>query len=141
MDEGATTPMNPRDAAAIEGPRTFRWVNDGPDFLYPGWWVLMQYGTFITIPLAALISLLLHRIRLAVELAVAGIGVYVFAKVVKEAFPREGRGPCWRTRGSGASAPRVWASRRAMPPSRRRWPSCSSPTSRGCGDGCSWSWV
>lgn len=68
--------------------RTFRWVNDGPDFLYPGWWVLMQYGTFITIPLATLISLLLHRIRLAVELAVAGIGVYVFAKVVKEAFPR-----------------------------------------------------
>jgi membrane-associated phospholipid phosphatase len=68
--------------------RTFRWVNDAPDFLYPGWWLLMQYGTFITIPLAALISLLLHRIRLAVELAVAGVGVYLFAKVVKEAFPR-----------------------------------------------------
>ncbi len=68
--------------------RTFRWVNEGPDFLYPGWWVLMQYGTFITIPLATLISLLLRRIRLAIELAVAGIGVYLFAKVVKEAFPR-----------------------------------------------------
>ena len=68
--------------------RIFRWVNDGPDFLYPGWWVLMQYGTFITIPLAALISLLLRRVRLAIELAVAGIGVYLFAKVVKEAFPR-----------------------------------------------------
>jgi undecaprenyl-diphosphatase len=68
--------------------RMFRWVNDGPDFLYPPWWALMQYGTFITIPLAALISLLLHRVRLAVELAIAGIGVYLFAKVVKEAFPR-----------------------------------------------------
>lgn len=68
--------------------RTFRWVNEGPDFLYPGWWALMQYGTFITIPLAVLTSLLLRRIRLAIELAVAGIGVYLFAKVVKEAFPR-----------------------------------------------------
>jgi hypothetical protein len=68
--------------------RIFRWVNEGPDSLYPAWWALMQYGTFITIPLATLIALLLRRIRLAVELAVAGIGVYLIAKVVKEAFPR-----------------------------------------------------
>src|SRR5919109_3519013 len=68
--------------------RIFRRVNGAPDVLYPGWWVLMQYGTFITIPLATLICLLLRRIRLAAELAVAGIGVYLFAKVVKEAFPR-----------------------------------------------------
>ena len=68
--------------------RIFRWVNEGPDFLYPPWWALMQYGTFITIPLATLIALLLRRIRLAVELAVAGIGVYLLAKVVKEVFPR-----------------------------------------------------
>jgi undecaprenyl-diphosphatase len=68
--------------------RIFRWVNEGPDFLYWPWWALMQYGTFITIPLATLIALLLRRIRLAVELAVAGIGVYLFAKVVKEAVPR-----------------------------------------------------
>src|SRR5215211_9203201 len=57
--------------------RIFRRVNDGPDFLYPAWWALMQYGTFITIPLATLIALSLRRIRLAVELAVAGIGVYL----------------------------------------------------------------
>ena len=68
--------------------RIFRRVNEGPDFLYWPWWALMQYGTFITIPLATLMALLLRRIRLAVELAVAGIGVYLLAKVVKEAFPR-----------------------------------------------------
>jgi membrane-associated phospholipid phosphatase len=68
--------------------RVFRWVNDAPDFLYPPWWALMQYGTFITIPLATVIALLLRRIWLAVELAVAGIGVYLIAKVVKEAVPR-----------------------------------------------------
>jgi undecaprenyl-diphosphatase len=63
-------------------------VNEGPNFLYPPWWALMQYGTFITIPLATLIAVFMRRIRLAVELAVAGIGVYLFAKVVKEAVPR-----------------------------------------------------
>ena len=68
--------------------RIFHWVNEAPDFLYPASWALMQYGTFITIPLATLIALLLRWIRLAVELGVAGIGVYLLAKVVKEAFPR-----------------------------------------------------
>jgi hypothetical protein len=88
--------------------RIFRWVNDGPDFLYPGWWALMQYGTFITIPLVTLISLLLRRIRLAVELAVAGIGVYLFAKVIKEAFPRGRPGAVLeeaRLRGIGPEGP------------------------------------
>jgi membrane-associated phospholipid phosphatase len=88
--------------------RAFRWVNDGPEFLYPAWWILMQYGTFITIPLASLISLLLRRFLLAVELAVAGVGVYLFAKVLKEAFPRGRPGAVLdeaRLRGIGPEGP------------------------------------
>ena len=52
--------------------RIFRWVNEAPDFLYPPWWALMQYGTFITIPLATLIAVLLRRIRLAGHVGKAG---------------------------------------------------------------------
>jgi membrane-associated phospholipid phosphatase len=88
--------------------RIFRWVNDGPDFLYPAWWALMQYGTFITIPLATLIALSLRRIRLAVELGVAGVGVYLVAKVVKEAVPRGRPGAVLedtRLRGIGSEGP------------------------------------
>jgi membrane-associated phospholipid phosphatase len=48
----------------------------------------MQYGTFITIPVATIIALLFHGVRLAIELGVAGIAVYELAKLAKDAFPR-----------------------------------------------------
>ena len=66
----------------------FRTFNDAPNFLYPVIWPLMQYGTFITIPVATLIASLFHKIRLAVEMAVAGVAVYELAKLAKDAFPR-----------------------------------------------------
>jgi membrane-associated phospholipid phosphatase len=66
----------------------FRFFNDGPDFLYPVLWPLMQYGTFITIPLATVVALVLRRVRLAIEMAAAGVGVYLLAKVAKDLYPR-----------------------------------------------------
>jgi len=66
----------------------FRACNDAPDFLYPVVWPLMQYGTFITIPIATIVALLARRTRLAVEMAAAGVAVYQVAKLAKEAFPR-----------------------------------------------------
>ena len=48
----------------------------------------MQYGTFITIPIATVAALLAHRTRLAVEMAAAGVTVYQVAKLAKDAFPR-----------------------------------------------------
>lgn len=66
----------------------FRVVNQLPGWLYPPAWLLMQYGTFITIPIAALCALLVRRVRLACELLAAGIGVWLLAKVVKDLAPR-----------------------------------------------------
>jgi membrane-associated phospholipid phosphatase len=66
----------------------FRAVNDLPQVLYVAVWPLMQYGTFVTIPLLTLVALAFRRVRLALALAIAGIGVYVIAKVMKEVVDR-----------------------------------------------------
>jgi len=50
--------------------------------------VLNQYGTAITIPIAAIVALAFRRWVLAVCLAISGIGVYVLAKVLKEIVER-----------------------------------------------------
>ena len=66
----------------------FRVFNDAPGFLYPVVWPLMQYGTFITIPTATVVALLFRKVRLAIEMGVAGVAVYGLAKLAKDAFPR-----------------------------------------------------
>ncbi|HET9310829.1 MAG TPA: hypothetical protein VFP41_06355, partial [Actinomycetota bacterium] len=43
----------------------FRAVNDRPQVLYVAVWPLMQYGTFVTIPLLTLVALAFRRVRLA----------------------------------------------------------------------------
>lgn len=63
--------------------RVFRWANDLPDTIRPLVWPLMQFGTFITIPLLTLLAFALRRWRLGVAMAVAGVGVYLLAKLVK----------------------------------------------------------
>jgi undecaprenyl-diphosphatase len=83
----AGSTIEPETASAFEV-AVFRAFNDAPDVLYPVVWPLMQYGTFITIPLATLAALLAHRTRLAVEMAAAGVAVYQVAKLAKDAFPR-----------------------------------------------------
>jgi hypothetical protein len=45
-------------------------------------WPFMQYGTFITIPALALTALQFRRFRLALAIALAGVGVYLVALVV-----------------------------------------------------------
>ena len=49
----------------------------------------MQYGTFITIPVLAVIALALRRVRLAVAFLLSGVGVYVLAIVIKGIVQRE----------------------------------------------------
>jgi undecaprenyl-diphosphatase len=63
--------------------RVFRWANDLPDAIRPLVWPLMQFGTFITIPLLTLVAFAFRRWRLGIAMAVAGVGVYLLAKVVK----------------------------------------------------------
>lgn len=66
----------------------FRAVNGLPDWLYYVVWPFMQYGVFVTIPVAAAIALVVARRRLAVLLAVSGVGIYLAAKVVKDVTTR-----------------------------------------------------
>jgi membrane-associated phospholipid phosphatase len=62
---------------------TFQAINGLPDSIRPYLWVLNQYGTVITVPVAAAVALLFRKWLLAVSLAISGIGVYVLAIVIK----------------------------------------------------------
>jgi undecaprenyl-diphosphatase len=64
--------------------RVFRSVNELPDAIRPAVWPFMQYGTFITIPLLTMIALAFRRWRLAFALAIAGLTVYLLARVVQD---------------------------------------------------------
>ncbi len=66
----------------------FRAVNGLPDWLYYVVWPFMQYGVFVTIPVASTIAWAASRRRLAALLAVSGVGIYVAAKVVKDITTR-----------------------------------------------------
>jgi undecaprenyl-diphosphatase len=83
----AGSTVEPETASAFEV-AVFGAFNDAPDLLYPVVWPLMQYGTFITIPIATVVALLFRKVRLAAEMAVAGVAVYMLAKLAKDAFPR-----------------------------------------------------
>ncbi|MGA9160109.1 MAG: phosphatase PAP2 family protein [Actinomycetota bacterium] len=66
----------------------FRAVNGLPQGLHTLVWPFMQYGTFITIPVLAAIALLFRRFRLALAIALAGVGVYLVALVIKDVVER-----------------------------------------------------
>jgi undecaprenyl-diphosphatase len=68
----------------------FRAVNDLPGGFRGVLWVLNQYGTAVTIPIATAVALAFRRWLLALSLAVTGVGVWVLAKVIKE-FVARGR--------------------------------------------------
>jgi membrane-associated phospholipid phosphatase len=67
---------------------TFVAINGLPDPLYFVIWTFMQYGVFLTIPVLSSVALLLRRIRLAITMAIAGIGVYLLARSIKEVAKR-----------------------------------------------------
>jgi membrane-associated phospholipid phosphatase len=67
---------------------SFHAINGLPGTIRPFVWMLNQYGTAITIPVAALVALLFRKWRMAIALAVSGILVYWLAKVLKEYVAR-----------------------------------------------------
>jgi undecaprenyl-diphosphatase len=75
-------PVHARSITAAETD-AFRLVNDLPSLPFAIVWVPMQLGNFLVVPAAVLVALLARRWRLAGGLALAGVGVYVLAKVVK----------------------------------------------------------
>jgi membrane-associated phospholipid phosphatase len=68
----------------------FRLINDLPSLPFPIVWVPMQLGNLLIVPAAVLAALAFRRWRLAAGLGLAGVGVYVLAKVVKR-FVERGR--------------------------------------------------
>ena len=75
-------PIHRRSLSSLEA-RVFHWINDLPGFLYNPLWAVMQLGNFFVIPLAALIALAFRRIRLALDIALAGVSAWLLAKVLK----------------------------------------------------------
>jgi membrane-associated phospholipid phosphatase len=66
----------------------FQAINGLPGGLRPFLWVLNQYGTAVTIPVATAIALLFRKWLLAMSLAISGLAVYWLAKVIKEYVAR-----------------------------------------------------
>ena len=66
----------------------FQAINGLPDSIRPYLWVLNQYGTAVTIPVAIAAALLFRKWLMALSLAISGVAVYVLAKVIKEYVAR-----------------------------------------------------
>jgi membrane-associated phospholipid phosphatase/predicted Ser/Thr protein kinase len=66
----------------------FRLVNDLPGVLYRPLWLVMQLGNVLVVPVVVGVAAFTRRIRLAVNLAVAGFGCYFLAILVKNLVHR-----------------------------------------------------
>jgi membrane-associated phospholipid phosphatase len=80
-------PLQISSISSVEA-EAFRFVNGWPDFIHPAMWLVMQGGNLLAAALAALVSMAARRIRLSLDLLVAGGGSWLLAKVVKEYFNR-----------------------------------------------------
>lgn len=75
--------------AVAEGPvgrlesNTFRLVNDLPHLLRAPLFVVMQLGSLSAVPVVVVVALVGRRMRLARDLALAGVSAWLLAKVVK----------------------------------------------------------
>jgi undecaprenyl-diphosphatase len=66
----------------------FHAVNGLPGSIRTFLWLLNQYGTVVTIPVATEAALFFRRWFMAVALAISGLTVYLLAKVIKEYVAR-----------------------------------------------------
>jgi undecaprenyl-diphosphatase len=75
---------------SISGPESgaFRLLNEYGVLPFVLIWPVMQLGNFLVVPAAAVVAAAFRRWRLAVELLLAGGGVYLLAKVVKRIVER-----------------------------------------------------
>jgi glycosyltransferase 2 family protein len=76
----------------VHGPEetAFRAVNGLPlpGWLYPAIWLLMQGGNIGAVPVVALLAAVTRRLRMALDMALAGGAIYLIAKLVKELIQR-----------------------------------------------------
>lgn len=66
----------------------FRALNGLPAFLAYVLWLPMQFGNFLILPLGVVGALVGKQWRLAAAFAIAGVGKYGFARVIKDEFVR-----------------------------------------------------
>ncbi|MGI9646574.1 MAG: phosphatase PAP2 family protein [Ilumatobacteraceae bacterium] len=67
----------------------FRFVNRWPDWIEAPFWIVMQAGSFVAIPVSAIVALAVGRNgRLAAARLVAGAAAWLAAKLVKEVVER-----------------------------------------------------
>jgi membrane-associated phospholipid phosphatase len=66
----------------------FMAIKSLPDTLQYIIWPFMQFGVFITIQLLIIVALVMKRLRLAIAMALGGIGVYVLAVNAKDIVNR-----------------------------------------------------
>ena len=77
-----------RDRVSVYETDVFRLVNDLPGALLPLFWAVMQAGNVVAVGVAAAVVAATRRFWLAANLAITGIGVWLLAKVIKDAFRR-----------------------------------------------------
>jgi undecaprenyl-diphosphatase len=70
----------------------FYGINGLPGFIYPVLWAVMQAGNVIAALVAGGVALVFRKVRLAVDLVLAGGGAWLLAKLVKRIVDR-GRPP------------------------------------------------
>ncbi|HVD69601.1 MAG TPA: phosphatase PAP2 family protein [Actinomycetota bacterium] len=68
--------------------QAFRAVNDLPGAGFPVIWLPMQYGTFGTVPVSAVLALARNRPRLALAIGIGGTAAWVSAKALKRCIGR-----------------------------------------------------
>jgi membrane-associated phospholipid phosphatase len=71
-----------RESAELEEP-VFRAANESSDSLRTPVRAVMQAGTFVTVPVSAVVALLARRPRLAASLAAGGTAAWLLAKAAK----------------------------------------------------------
>jgi undecaprenyl-diphosphatase len=84
-------PIDENDVGPLET-SIFHAINGLPDALYWPTWILMQFGNLVAVPVTAVAALVARRVRLAVDLVLAGGAAWILAKVVKDLVfrPRPG---------------------------------------------------
>ena len=66
----------------------FEFVNQWPGAFYGAVWTIMQFGNILAVPASAAIAAAFRRVRLSLDLLVAGTAAWLLAQAVKGAVDR-----------------------------------------------------
>lgn len=81
-------PLRRRGGVTAIESDVFYAINGLPDFLFWPIWTVMQLGNILVVPVVAAVMLMLRRVRLAVDVAVAGSAAWLLATVIKSIVAR-----------------------------------------------------